>query len=99
LDLSAGQLQLQFENAARQLQENITTLTTNKNNMDLAKSVYETSQFEYSKGVSSMSDLLNADFSYKQAQTNYMTSLLNLVSNRLEYERAKGTLKDFINKI
>jgi outer membrane protein len=99
LELNSGQLQLQFQNAARQLSENVTTLSTNKNNMDLARSVYETSQFEYSKGVSTMSDLLNADFSYKQAQTNYMTSLLNLVTNRLAYERAKGTIKDFINKI
>jgi outer membrane protein TolC len=99
LQLGSDQLQLQFQNAARQLSENVTTLATNKNNMDLAKSVYETSKFEYSKGVSTMSDLLNADFSYKQAQTNYMTSLLNLVTNRLAYERAKGSIKDFINKI
>lgn len=99
LELNTAQLQLQFHNAARQLQENITTLGTNKANMDLAKTVYETSQFEYSKGVSTMSDLLNADFSYKQAQSNYMTSLLNLVSNRLAYERAKGTITTFINQL
>jgi outer membrane protein TolC len=99
LELNTAQLQMQFQNAARQLQENITTLGTNKANMDLAKTVYETSQFEYSKGVSTMADLLNADFSYKQAQSNYMTSLLNLVSNRLEYERAKGTITNFINQL
>ena len=99
LELNTAQLQLQFQNAGRQLQENITTIGTNKANMDLAKTVYETSQFEYSKGVSTIADLLNADFSYKQAQTNYMTSLLNLVSNRLEYERAKGTITNFINQL
>lgn len=99
LELSSAQLQLQFQNAARQLEENITTLTTNRNNMELAKSVYQTSQFEYSKGVSTMADLLNADFSYQQAQSNYMTSLLNLVGNRLEYERARGTITNFINQL
>ncbi|HET7897931.1 MAG TPA: TolC family protein, partial [Flavisolibacter sp.] len=99
LELSTAQLQLQFQNAGRQLQQNITTLGTNKANMDLAKTVYETSQFEYSKGVSTMADLLNADFSYKQAQANYMNSLLNLVSNRLEFERAKGTITNFINQL
>jgi outer membrane protein len=99
LELNTADLQMQFQNAARQLQENITTLGTNKNNMDLAKSVYETSQFEYSKGVSTMSDLLNSDYSYKQAQSNYMNSLLNLVSNRLEYERARGTISNFINQL
>ena len=99
LDLGTAQLELQFQNANRQLQENITTLSTNKANMNLAKSVYETTQFEYSKGVATMSDLLNADFSYKQAQTNYMTSLLSLVTNRLEYERARGSITNFINQL
>lgn len=99
LQLSTAQMQLQFQNAARQLQENVTTLTTNKNNMDLAKTVYETGQFEYSKGVSTMSDLLNTDFSYKQAQSTYITSLLNLVTNRLAYEKAKGTINNFINQL
>ena len=46
-----------------------------------------------------MSDLLNADLSYKQAQTNYITSLLDLVGNRLEYEKAKGTIKDFVDQL
>lgn len=99
LEVNTAQLQLQFQNANRQLQENVTALATNKNNMDLAKTVYGTSQFEYTKGVSSMADLLNADFSYQQAQSTYMTSLLNLVTNRLEYERAKGTITEFINQL
>lgn len=99
LQLSTAQLELQFQNARRQLQENITTLGTNRANMDLAKTVYETSQFEYSKGVSTMSDLLNADFSYKQAQANYMNSLLSLVSNRLAYERTQGTITNFLNEL
>ncbi len=99
LELTASNLELQFLNAGRQLQENITSLTTNRNNMNLARSVYETSQYEYNKGVSSMSDVLNADYSYQQAQSNYMTALLNLVTNRLDYERAKGTLGGFVGGI
>ena len=67
--------------------------------MDLAKTVYETTQFEYSKGVTTMSDMLNAEFSYRQAQTNYLTSIINLVNYRLDYEKAKGTITDFINQL
>lgn len=99
LNLSIGQFDMQFQNANKQLQENMVTLNSNKNNMDLTKSIYETSLFEYSKGVSALSDLLNTDFSYQQAQSNYMSSLLNLVSNRLFYERAKGTISSFVNQL
>lgn len=99
LNLSIGQLEMQFENANKQLQENITKLISNKSNMELAKSVYDISQFEYSKGVSLLSDLLNADFSYQQAQSSYMYSLFDLVNNRLLYERAKGTISSFVNQL
>lgn len=99
LNLSIGKLEMQFQNANKQLQENIVTLNSNKSNMDLAKSVYETSTFEYRKGVSVLSDLLSTDFSYHQAQSNYVSSLINLVSNRLLYERAKGTIGSFINQL
>lgn len=98
-NLSIGKFELQFQNANKQLQENIATLNSNKSNMDLSKSVYETGVFEYNKGVSLLSDLLNADFSYQQAQSNYMSSLLNLVANRLLYERAKGTISSFVNQL
>ncbi|GGA88025.1 transporter [Flavobacterium palustre] len=98
-NLNIGKFELQFQNANKQLQENIATLNSNKSNMDLSKSVYETGVFEYNKGVSLLSDLLNADFSYQQAQSNYMSSLLNLVANRLLYERAKGTISSFVNQL
>ncbi len=99
LKLQAQALQLEFQNANRQLQETITNLAANKDNMELAAGVYETSRFEYQKGVSSMSDLLNADFAFQQAKSNYVTSLLNLIGTRLSYEKAKGTIKDFIQHL
>lgn len=99
LELSTEQLQLQFQNAGRSLQENMVTLGANKANMDLAKTVYGTTKFEYEKGVSTMSDLLSADLSYQQAQVNYMKSMLELVTNRLKYERAKGTISQFVNQL
>lgn len=98
-NLNIGQLELQFQNANKQLQENISTLNSNKENMELAKRIYETSKFEYSKGVSALSDLLDTDFSYQQAQSKYMSSLLDLISNRLFYERAKGTINSFVNQL
>ena len=99
LALIDDNIQLQVQNSYKQFRSSITTLTMNKANMDLAKTVYETTQFEYSKGVTPMSDLLNAEYSYRQSQSNYLTSLINLVTYRLEYEKAKGTITDFINQL
>jgi outer membrane protein TolC len=90
LELIDDNTQLQVQNSFKQLKSAITTLTMNKANMELAKTVYETTQFEYNKGVTPMSDLLNAEYSYRQSQANYLTSLINLITSRLNYEKAKG---------
>jgi len=99
LSITDERIDMQTKNALQQLKSSISSLTMNKENMVLAKTVYETTQFEYSKGVTTMSDMLNAEFSYRQAQTNYLTSLINLVNYRLDYEKAKGTITDFINQL
>ena len=88
-----------FENARRQLPEDVAKLNSNKTNMELAKSIYETNKFEYDKGTALMSDLMDTDFTYRQAESKYMSSLFNLVTNRLIYERAKGTIRSFVNQL
>jgi len=99
LELIDDNTQLQVQNSFKQLKSAITTLTMNKANMELAKTVYETTQFEYNKGVTPMSDLLNAEYSYRQSQANYLTSLINLITSRLNYEKAKGTITGFVNQL
>lgn len=98
-DLDIADFQIKFENASRQLPEDILKLNSNKANMELAKSIYDTNKFEYDKGVALMSDLLDTDFTYRQAESKYMSSLFNLVTNRLIYERAKGTIRSFVNQL
>jgi outer membrane protein TolC len=99
LSLSVAEFELRFENASKQLPEDIATLNSNKANMELARSVYESNKFEYDKGVALMSDLLDTDFTFRQAESKYMSSLFNLVTNRLIYERAKGTISSFVNQL
>lgn len=98
LKLSTNNLDLQFQNANTQLQKSYSDLSNNRDNLNLAKDVFESSTLEYQKGVSTLSDLLNADYAYKEAQSNYVTSLLNFLSSRLDYEKSKGTLKSYINQ-
>lgn len=99
LDLGVADFEMKFKNARNQLPEDIAKLNSNKTNMELAKSIYNTSKFEYDKGVFLMSDLIDTDFTYRQAESKYMSSLLNLVTNRLIYERAKGTISSFVNQL
>lgn len=90
---------LESENANTQLFSSYTSLITNKENMQLAKEVHEASNLEYKEGTSSLTDLLNSDYSYKEAQSNYINSLLNYLTSKMQYEKSKGTLTDYVNQL
>lgn len=83
-------------NSKAQLIEAHTSYKMDFENMELAKEVYETTNLSYQKGAASLSDFLNADFSYKEAQSNYLTSLVNMLSSRLDYENSKGNLTNYL---
>ena len=96
--MSLDNLNLAFQNSSSLIQKSQSDLKINKENLTFAKEVFESSSLEYQKGVSTLSDVLNADYSYKEAQSNYVTSLINFLSSRLEYEKSKGNLKSYINQ-
>ena len=98
LKLTDNNLNLAFRNSNAQLQKSQTDLGINRENLSFSKQVFDSSNLEYQKGVSTLSDLLNADYSYKEAQSNYITSLINVLSSTLEFEKSKGNLKSYISQ-
>lgn len=97
--LNIQNFQLESENANTQLMASYTSLNNDKENMILAKEVHEASNLEYKEGTTSLTDLLNSDYSYKEAQSNYINSLLNYLTSKLQYEKSKGTLTDYVNQL
>jgi len=96
LRMTKNNIELQQTNAETQWRNAQTNLETNKQNIALAKDMLDVTQLQVEKGVATLSDLLNADYAYKEAQTNYVTSLLKVLTARLEYEKAQGTLQTFL---
>jgi outer membrane protein len=96
LKLTKSNIDLQQQNALTQWHNAQENLATNEQNITLAKDLLEVTQLQYDKGVATLNDVLSADYAYKEAQTNYITSLLRVLTARLEYERAQGTLPAFL---
>lgn len=99
LKLLSNNLELQYKNALTNLENSYQTLQTTSENVILAKDVLNTTELQYKKGVATLSDLLNADYAYKEAESNYMNSLLRYMISRLDLEKSKGTLIDNIDKL
>ncbi len=90
---------LEYQNSASRLLSSYTNLQKNKNNLDLAREVFEATSLEYKEGTSDLAAMMDATTSYREAQTNYITSLLDFYTSRLAYEKARGTFADYIQKL
>lgn len=81
-------------NSARITLTNTTmTLQAQKDNMELAQSVYNTSKIKYNEGVGSSLELTTAQQELKTAQTNYLGALYDAYIARIDYLKATGQLK------
>jgi outer membrane protein len=97
--VTTSNLQLAVLNSNTALSSSYRTFLSNKENLDLAKNVFDNTSLQYQRGVAPLSDLLNSEFSYKEAQSNYINSLVNYLLSRMDLERSKGTLSQYLNQL
>lgn len=90
---------LDFQNSGSQLFSSYTSLLKNKENLDLAKEVLDATGVEYREGTATLSTFLDDDYSYKEARSNYVTSLLDFLTAQLSFEKAKGTLTTYFDNL
>lgn len=85
IDLEANQASINIKNA-------LATLQTQKRNLDLAQEVVRVSKIKYKEGVGSNIEVINAESSFKEAQTNYFASLYDLLIAKVDLSKARGEL-------
>jgi outer membrane protein TolC len=90
-------LNTQFENAKLQVQNNLTTIQAQKENVDLANEVYNSTQNNYKLGLANLTDLLDAETSLTDAQNNYNEALLQYKLAELDIIKSNGNLKSLLN--
>ncbi len=84
-ELEASVASISYSNA-------VSTLQAQKRNMDLAKNIYNVSQKKYEQGVGSNLEVINAQTSLKEAETNYFNAVYDMLVNKVDYLKATGTL-------
>ncbi|MEZ0485247.1 TolC family protein [Fibrella aquatica] len=97
--LNTSAYQLQFNSAQSQIRRAQTSVQNDDRNVKLAQEVYNITTLQYKQGTKLLSDLINADNSYREARTNYINSLINLYQARLDLEQSQGKLLTFYNQL
>ncbi|WP_400263351.1 TolC family protein [Sphingobacterium sp. SG20118] len=90
-------LSLANENAKSQITNSLLTINNNRANVNLAKEVLDDTQNNYKNGLATLTDLLDAENAYADAQNNLSTSLLNYKVAEVQLIKAKGELNTLLN--
>jgi len=85
-------IDLQQEQSASTLRNNVLTLESQEKNMGLAQDVYNTTQIKYREGVGSSLEMSTAETDLLTAQNNYFTALYDAVVAKIEYLKSYGKL-------
>jgi outer membrane protein TolC len=95
LKLDEGKYELEYQNARTKVIQEQGNMDNNRRNIELAQSVFNTTNLQYQKGTTDMTDWLNAQNALKEAQNNYLSSVYNFFLARIDLEKAGGSLKTF----
>ncbi|MCY7351172.1 MAG: TolC family protein [Cytophagaceae bacterium] len=92
LKLLAQSIDLQLSQSQIQLRNYWYTLQEQQKNLDLANEILRVTRIKYREGVGSNIEVINAETSFREAQTNYYTALYNALVAKVDLDKAAGRL-------
>ena len=93
-NLKNFQLAVELETSSAIINYNnaISSLQVQKRNLELAKNIYNVAQKKYEQGVGSNLEMINAQSSFKESQTNYFNAVYDMLVYKTDYLKATGSL-------
>ena len=70
----------------------LTDYFVEKDNLDLAREVFNTIELQYRSGIKTYLELITAETDLRTAQSNYSNALYQLLSSKLDVQKALGTV-------
>ncbi|WP_033316758.1 TolC family protein [Pontibacter roseus] len=87
---------VQLTNSINQLNNSTEAIKAQERNVTLAQEVYNTTNELYKEGISPLTDLLEAEVTLREANTNLNNEQLKYQLAQLGYLKAKGELKTLV---
>ena len=82
----------QYTQAMAAYKSNLSDFYAQKENLELATDVYNTLQLQYKAGIKTYLEVIIAETDLHTTQLNYYNSLYQLLSSKIDVEKALGTL-------
>ncbi|HWY13033.1 MAG TPA: TolC family protein [Bacteroidia bacterium] len=69
------------------------SMQTQKKNTELAQGIYDTTKKKYEAGVGTNIDVVTAEAALKEAETNYLSAIYDLMMAKIDLDKALGNIK------
>ncbi len=86
-------VELEYQSAFINYQNALASLKIQESNLQLAQSVFDTAIKKYEAGVGSNLEVINAETSLKEAQTNYLSTLYEALSAKVDLDKSFGNIQ------
>lgn len=90
--LISDKIDIDIENAKRQRNIAMTTITNIQNQIELAKDIYYQSILQHKEGIASLTDVLLADNALRETQQNYIVAVIDYLKSDLELMKITGNI-------
>ena len=88
-----SQINSQYTQALALYKSNLNNYYIQRDNLGLARDVFNTIELQYRNGVKAYLDLITSETDLRTAQVNYGDALYQVLSSKLDVEKALGTIK------
>lgn len=85
-------ISLEFTSSKTKLQNNLEMLETSKKNREIATEIVRASKLKFDNGVGSSLEVIDAESSLKEAETNYFSALYETIVSKIEVDKALGNI-------
>ena len=92
LDNARQRIRTEYEQALGNYKSALTEWNTVQTNAALAEKVYRTTKLQYDEGIKTYLELIVAETDLRTTQLNYYNALYQVLSGKLDLQRAQGTV-------
>ena len=92
VDFIKKSIDLELASSTTSLQNAAASLEIQKKNIIIAEDVARVAKIKYEQGISSNLEMVSAETSLKEAQTNYYNAMFDAIVAKIDFDKANGSL-------
>jgi outer membrane protein len=93
IDYLKSEINTEYTHALAGYKGNLNELRIAKNNITIAKDIFNTVRLQYEKGIKAYLEVIVSETDLRTAELNYLNILFQVLSSKMDLEKATGDIK------